>query len=136
MESLTSKKRPKEDAPILHCSVNSVSGGTMSSIASYANAKLTSELHFIFEVDPDPAYQKTRMRLYMYYEKDIENAKNGDEIEVYQQIVSRGADGVWYADGTYFGVATVGAFFGGGNSGKDVKTINPYTWRAVTTVAE
>ncbi len=130
MESLTSKKRPKEDAPILHCSVNSVSGGTMSAIASYANSKLTENLHFIFEVDPDPAYQNKRMRLYMYYGDVCTNAKIGDEIMVYQQIVSRGDDGVWFADGTYIGVATVGNYFGGGNAGKDVKTISPYTWKA------
>ena len=128
MESLTSKKRPKEDAPILHCSVNSVSGGTMSAIASYANSKLTANLHFIFEVDPDPAYQDSRMRLYMYYGNDCTNAKVGDTIMVYQQIVTRGSDGVWFADGTYIGKATVGNYFGGGNAGKDVKTISPYTW--------
>ena len=136
LESLTSKKRPKEDAPIVHCSVNSVSGGTMSSIASFANSKLTSKLQFLFEADPDPAYQNTRMRLYMYYQSDIEDAKIGDEIMVYQQIVTRGADGVWYADGTYAGVATVGIYFGGGNAGKDVKTISPYTWRTTSTTEE
>lgn len=136
MESLTSKKRPKEDAPILHCSVNSVSGGTMSAIATYANSKLTANLHFIFEVDPDPAYQDTRMRLYMYYGNDCKVAKIGDDIMVYQQIVTRGKDGVWYADGTYVGIATVGNYFGGGNSGKDVKTISPYTWRTSNTVEE
>lgn len=136
MESLTSKKRPEEDAPILHCSVNSVSGGTMSSIASFANANLTSDLHFIFEVDPDPAYQSTRMRLYMYYADDCERASIGSEITVYQQIVSRGEDGVWRADGTYIGVATVGNYYGGGKSGKDVKTISPYTWKSVVTTAE
>ena len=130
MESLTSKKRPKEDAPILHCSVNSVSGGTMSAIASYANANLTSNLHFIFEVDPDPAYQNSRMRLYMYYGNECEGASTGDEILVYKQIVSRGSDGVWYADGTYIGRATIGYYYGGGNSGKDVKTISPYTWKS------
>lgn len=136
MESLTSKKRPKEDAPILHCSVNSVSGGTMSSIATFANSKLTSNLHFIFEVDPDPAYQNTRLRLYMYYGDDCESASNGENIMVYKQILSRGTDGVWFADGTYIGVATVGEYFGGGNSGKDVKTINPYTWKSSVTTAE
>ncbi len=128
MESLTSKKRPEEDAPILHCSVNSVSGGTMSAIASFANAKLTADLHFIFEVDPDPAYQETRLRLYMYYGEDCENANDGDEIMVYLQIISRDSNGVWFADGTYIGEATVGDYFGGGNAGKDVKTINPYSW--------
>ncbi len=136
MESLTSKKRPKEDAPILHCSVNSVSGGTMSAIATYANAKLTKNLHFIFEVDPDPAYQDTRLRLYMYYGNECEDAQIGDDIMVYLQIVSRGADGVWFADGTYIGIATVGNYFGGGNSGKDVKTISPYTWRSSHTIEE
>ena len=130
IESLTNKKRPDEDAPILHCSVNSVSGGTMSAIATYANSKLTSNLHFIFEVDPDPAYQDTRLRLYMYYGDDCVRASNGDEIMVYKQIVSRGTDGVWFADGTYIGRATVGDYFGGGNSGKDVKTVSPYTWKS------
>ncbi len=130
MESLTSKKRPKEDAPILHCSVNSVSGGTMSAIASFANSNLTENLQFIFEADPDPAYQETRLRLYMYYDSDCENAKAGDEILVYQQIISRDSNGVWYADGTYIGKATLGYYFGGGNSGKDVFTISPYTWTA------
>lgn len=136
MESLTSKKRPEEDAPILHCSVNSISGGTMSSVASFANAKLTENLHFIFEVDPDPAYQNSRMRLYMYYGDDIEKANIGDTIMVYQQIVTRGSDGVWRADGTYIGVAAVGNYFGGGNSGKDVKTISPYTWKSAVTADE
>ena len=130
IESLTNKKRPQEDAPILHCSVNSISGGTMSAIATFANANLTSNLHFIFEVDPDPAYQNTRMRLYMYYGDSCKKASNGEEIMVYKQIVSRGTDGVWYADGTYIGSATVGNYFGGGNSGKDVKTISPYTWKS------
>ena len=130
MESLNSKKRPKEDAPILHCSVNSVSGGTMSAIATYANSKLTSNIHFIFEVDPDPQYRNKRMRLYMYYGDECAAANDGDEIMVYQQIVTRGDDGVWFADGTYIGRATVGDYFGGGNSGKDVKTVSPYTWKA------
>ena len=136
MESLTSKKRPKEDAPILHCSVNSVSGGTMSAIASFANSKLSKNLHFIFEVDPDPAYQETRMRLYMYYGDECENANTGDRILVYKQIVTRGNDGIWFADGTYKGTAIVGNYFGGGNSGKDVETINPYSWQSEMTIAE
>lgn len=130
MESLTSKKRPGGHAPILHCQVNSVSGGTMSSIAEQANAKLTSDLHFIFEVDPDPQHQSTRLRLYMYYQNDCDGAKEGDEILVYKQIISRGSDGVWFADGTYIGRAEVGSFFGGGNSGKNVWTVNPYSWKA------
>lgn len=68
------------------------------------------------------------MRLYMYYGTDCESAQIGDQIMVYQQIVTRGADGVWFADGTYIGKAVIGNYFGGGNSGKDVKTISPYTW--------
>ena len=126
--SWSSGKRPETHAPILHCGVNSISGGTMSSVAEEANAKLTSDLSFIFEVDPDPAYRNSRMRLYMYYTESCEDARDGDQIMVYQQIVTRGADGVWYADGTYIGKATVGNYFGGGNAGKRVKTISPYTW--------
>ena len=72
----------------------------------------------------------------MYYGDDCDKAKNGDEITVYQQIVTRGSDGVWYEDGTYIGTATVGNYFGGGNAGKDVKTISPYTWRAVAVYSE
>lgn len=129
IESLNSKKRPKDDAPILHCHVNSISGGTMTAVTQQANTKLTQNLHFIFEADPDPAYQSKRMILYMYYETDIDDAVEGQEIMVYKQIVSRGNDGVWFADGTYIGRAEVGDFFGGGNSGKDVWTINPYSWK-------
>ena len=138
MESLTSKKRPKEDAPILHSSVNSVSGGTMSAIASFANSKLVGDttMDFIFEADSDPAYQDKRMTLYMYYSADCKNASTGDKIIVYKQIVSKASDGTWFADGTYVGKAAVGNFFGGGNAGKDVKTINPYTWTASTTISE
>ena len=76
------------------------------------------------------------MRLYMYYENDIKKASTGDEIMVYQQIVTRRSDGVWIADGTYIGVAKVGYFFGGGKSGNDVKTINPYTWTSTATTEE
>ena len=129
IESLNSKKRPKDDAPILHCHVNSISGGTMTAVTQQANTKLTQNLHFIFEAAPDPAYQSKRMILYMYYETDIDDAEEGQEIMVYKQIVSRGNDGVWFADGTYIGRAEVGEFFEGGNSGKDVWTINPYSWK-------
>ena len=71
----------------------------------------------------------------MYYGDECKNAEDGDEIMVYQQIVTRGDDGVWYADGTYIGKATVGDFYGGGNAGKDVKTISPYTWKWTSTYA-
>ena len=90
----------------------------------------SANLHFIFMVDPDPAYRNTRMRLFMYYGSDCNGASVGDEIMVYQQIVTRGSDGVWFADGTYIGTATVGDYFGGGNSGKDVRTVDPYTWKS------
>ena len=53
----------------------------------------------------------------MYYGKDCENANDGDEIMVYLQIVSRDSNGVWFADGTDIGEATVGDYFGGGNAG-------------------
>ena len=102
----------------------------MSAIAQAANVNLSAELHFIFEVDPDPEYRSSRMRLYMYYASDCNNAKIGDEIMVYQQIFTRGSDGIWRADGTYKGTATVGNYFGGGNAGKDVKTVSPYTWKS------
>ena len=37
---------------------------------------------------------------------------------------------MWFADGTYIGRATVGEFFGGGKNGKDVLTVNPYSWKS------
>ena len=130
LESLTSKKRPKEDAPILHCSVNSVSGGTMSAIAEYANAKIADDnVDFIFEAVDDPDLKETRLILYMYYGYECVTANMGQEIVTYKQILTRGSDGVWFADGTYIGRAVVGNFFGGGNSGKDVLTVNPYSWK-------
>lgn len=130
MTSFKSKDRDEDDAPIVHCSVNSVSGGTMSAIAEFANSNLTDDLHFIFEADPDPAYRNTRMRLYMYYEHDIDAAADGENIVVYKQIVTMDDDGVWHADGTYIGYATVGDYFGGGKNGKDVRTIDAYSWKA------
>lgn len=130
LESLTSKKRPEEDAPILHCSVNSVSGGTMSAIAEYANAKIADDnIDFIFEAVDDPDLKETRLILYMYYGYECVTANMGQEIVTYKQIFTRGSDGVWFADGTYIGRAVVGNFFGGGNSGKDVLTVNPYSWK-------
>ena len=130
LESLTNNKRPSEDAPILHCGVNSISGGTMKSIAQQANITLTKNLQFIFEVDPDPQYQNNRLRLYMYYDDDCINAKAGDEILVYKQILTKDTSGTWHTDGTYIGRATVGYYFGGGNNGKDMWTIDAYSWKA------
>lgn len=127
MEALTSDKRPEEDAPILHCSVNSVSGGTMTDVANSANSKLTENLHFIFEAD---ATNENRLFLYMYYEEDCTEDRIGSEILVYRQIVSRGEDGVWHEDGTYIGRATVGYYYGGGKNGKDVLTVDAYSWKS------
>lgn len=129
LASLTSKKRPKEDAPILHCGVNSVSGGTMSAIAEYANNKIADDnIDFIFEAVDDPTLKYTRLVLYMYYGYECVEGNIGQEIMVYKQIFTRGSDGIWFADGTYIGRADVGYYFGGGNSGKDVLTVNPYSW--------
>ena len=113
-----------------HCDVKSVSGGTMSAIASYANSKLTKNLEFIFVADEDPAYENSRMCIYMYYSEAIDSASNSAKILVYKQVVTRRADGVWIADGTYVGYAEVGNYFGGGKNGADVRTINPYSWKA------
>ena len=125
-ESLTASKRPEEDAPILHCHIKSVSGGTMSELAEKANDKLESYLHFIFMVDETNA---NRLILYMYYETDCTEEAIGSRIPVYQQIVSL-KDGKWVADGTYLGHAIVGEYYGGGSNGKDVLTIDAYSWRA------
>ena len=132
MNSLRNNKRPKDDPPIVHCLTKSVSGGNMANIASSANSILgkNNDYYFVFEADSDPAYQENRMYLYMYYGSECAAAATGDRILVYKQIVIRGSDGVWYADGTYKGYATVANIYDGGNSGKDVKTVNPYTWMA------
>ena len=135
MNSLNSQKR-KDAAPIVHCEVKSVPGGNMAKLASEVNKKLTANLHFVFEADPDPAYQETRLRLYMYYYEELVDAKDGEEIMVYRQIFSLSDDGDWYPDGTYVGWAVVGNFFAGGNDGGKKRTINTYTWRLSNTVAE
>ena len=133
-ESLTSSKRPDEDAPILHCAVNSVSGGTMTDVAMSANAKLTKNLHFIFEADPN---NNNRLLLYMYYGEDCTEDVVGTEIMVYKQVVTRGSDGVWIKDGTYIGRATVGYYYGGGKNGKDALTVDAYSWKAgIATIEE
>ncbi len=131
--AMDSSKRPAEDAPILHCSVNSIPGGTMSDLAANANAKLDNTLQFFFEADPTNA---NRIFLYMYYEDTINAANMGDEILVYKQILLRGNDGEWKENGTYMGRATVGYFFGGGNNGKDVLTVDAYSWKAGSVSAQ
>ncbi len=128
-DALDSNKRPAEDAPILHCSVNSIPGGTMSDLAASVNAKLDNTLQFFFEADPTNA---DRIFLYMYYEDALQAANIGEEISVYKQILLRGSDGEWKENGTYLGRATVGYFFGGGNNGKDVLTVDAYSWKAST----
>ena len=127
MNALESGKRPKEDAPIVHCSVNSVSGGTMSDLAHRANEELTEELQFLFEVDPT---NKDRLFLYMYHAKNCTSSAIGSEILVYKQVVVRDSTGEWVKGGTYVGRATVGWYYGGGNNSKDVLTINTYSWKA------
>ena len=131
MDSLNSSKRPDGHAPIVHCQVKSISGGTMSSVMETVNQNIKNQdLHFIFEAYPEPEYQDSRLVLYMYHGIECEEATDGEEILVYKQIVKKNSDGVWVEDGTYIGRAEVGEFFGGGNSGALVRTINPYTWKA------
>ena len=130
MNSLNSGKRPDEDPPIVHCQVNSVSGGNMAKIASDASSMLDAEndYYFIFMAEEDPAHKNTRLYLYMYYGHVCDEAAKGTRIMVYKQVLTRGSDGKWFADGTYKGHAVVDSIFGGGNNAKDVKTVNPYTW--------
>lgn len=122
------KNRDEDDAYILHCSISSISGGNMSSVAQAVNKNLTNELQFIIEADredPDKLY------LYMYYASDCtRNTPNGTVILTYKQILKRNSSGEWIEDGTYVGRATVGDYHGGGNNGKDVHTVSPYTWKA------
>lgn len=125
--AMNNGKRPSGHAPILHSSVRSISGGTMSDVASQANAKLNNELEFFFEADPDSA---DRVFLYMYYADEIKAAQKGDQIVVYKQVMLRGEDDEWAAGGTYLGYATVGDFYGGGNNGKTVRTVDAYSWKA------
>ena len=131
MNSLNNNKRPDEDPPIVHCQVRSVPGGNMATIASEANSLLgkNNDYYFVFEAEPDPALKNNRLYLYMYYGSECSAEKVGTRIVVYKQILTRGSDGVWYADGTYKGHAAVANIYGGGNNGQDVKTVNPYTWQ-------
>ena len=124
-------KRPKEDAPAVHCGVNSVSGGTMSSIAITVNQKLTSEVQFILEADLN---NPNRMYLYMYYESHIDAVADGAYIMTYMQVLTRIDTGEWIADGTYPGMAEVGEFYAGGNNGKDERMIDAYSWYYDTSV--
>ena len=118
-------KRPEEDAPAVHCGVNSVSGGTMSSIAITVNQKLTNEVQFVLEADLN---NSDRMYLYMYYKSHIDAVADGAYIMTYMQVLTRLDTGEWIADGTYPGKAEVGEFYAGGNNGKDVRMIDAYSW--------
>ena len=122
------KNRDEDDAYILHCLVSSISGGNMSSVAQEVNKNLTSELQFILEADTE---DPNRLYLYMYYASDCTTrTPNGTVILTYKQILTRTSEGKWIEDGTYVGRATVGDYHGGGNNGKDVHTVSPYTWKA------
>ena len=111
------------------CLVNSVSGGTLTDLALRANEYLTENLQFIFEADPT---NKNRLIIYMYYAEECTSIVVGKEINVYKQVVTRNSSGVWIADGTYVGRAVVGYYYGGGNNGKDVLTIDAYSWKSGT----
>ena len=125
----------KDHAPVFHCEVPSISGGTMSKLTQAANANLTSELRFVFMKDPSSS---NRLFLYMYYKKDCIDSNEGKEIVTYFQVISRdSSNGEWYADGSYEGTAVVGEFVGGYNNGKPILMIDAYSWKsAARTVAE
>lgn len=81
-----------------------------------------------FEADPN---DDNRLFLYMYYAKDIDAARVGDRITVYKQVIVReNSNAQWIESGTYLGYATVGDFYGGGNNGKSVRTVDAYSWKA------
>ena len=120
-----SMNRPSGHPPIVHCQVKCIPGGNMSNVTENANSNLKSHLSFIFEADET---NENRMFLYMYYTENCTEDKIGQTILTYRQIVTRQSDGTWIADGTYKGEATIDEIFGGGNNGKSVLTINPYTW--------
>lgn len=127
-EAINGKGRG-DDPPILHCLVNSIKGGTMTSVTNKVNENLSADLHFVFEADLD---DENRMTMYMYYKKDIDAVEDGERILVYRQVVRRNtATGLWDEDGTYIGSAVVGYFYDGGNGNNSKsRTINVYTWTA------
>lgn len=49
---------------------------------------------------------------------------------MYKQVVVRDANDTWVENGSYEGRATLGYYYGGGNNGKDVLTVNAYSWKA------
>ncbi len=96
----------------------------MTQIATFANQKLTDEFGFIFEAVPN---NNKQMYIYMYYSNYCTRDAIGTEILVYKQVVTRGDDGVWFADGTFVGRSVVGNYFAGGN--KEL-TIDAYGWKS------
>lgn len=123
--TINDSKRPEDQAPAVHCNVNSVSGGTMSSITENANQNLTQDVQFIIQADENDS---NKMYLYMYYAKDCVEENKGKEITTYLQVLTKNYEGVWFGDGTYIGRAIVDEYYGGGKNGKFVLTIGPYTW--------
>lgn len=58
-------------------------------------------------------------------------ARKGEQITVYKQVfVRENSNAVWKESGTYLGYATVGDYYGGGNNGKSVRTVDAYSWKA------
>ncbi|MBQ3483530.1 MAG: InlB B-repeat-containing protein [Clostridia bacterium] len=126
-------KQYADHAPIFHCGVPSISGGTMSDLADEVNEGLKEQVEFVFMAD---ANDPDRLFIYMYYKADCTTEAIGSDILVYFQVVSRDSNGVWYENGTYQGVATVGMFCCGYKNKKPQLTIDVYSWRAVTTFIE
>ena len=119
-----------DDVAILHCSTNAIKGGNMSNIAITVNKNLSQNVQFYLEPEilADGSINPDRMFLYMYYGSVCTSKDVGKTILVCKQVLSRDANGIWYADGTYMGKAVVGYHYGGGQNGKDVLTTIPTSW--------
>ena len=136
VQTSITKHRPKDMPAMVHCLVQSISGGNMVNITTSANDKLTSgnTVHFVIAADEsDP----NRLFLYMYYEDECHDGVIDQEITTYLQVITRAdEDSKWEENGTYKGKATVAEMWGGGNKNDYRTTIDPRTWVAVAIVSE
>ena len=126
-------------APVVHCKIPTVAGGTLGSFTENANKGLSEMVEFIVMVDPN---NPERLFVYMYYAADCTQSAAGTEIETYLQAYAYDLDErgnkVWYADGTYKGTAVVGYFATGQNkqNNKRAWMVDAYSWKAVAVTAE
>lgn len=132
VQTSITKHRPTDMPAMVHCLVQSISGGNMVTITNSANDKLKSGniVHFVIAADEE---NENRLFLYMYYEDNCHDGVMGKQIETYLQVLTRADENSdWKENGTYKGMATVAEMWGGGNKNDYRITIDPRTWYAIS----